>query len=530
MCVLKLLEKIDKKCEQYRELLILLLIVIVLRIPNFFEPYWYGDEAIYLTVGTGLRNGLRLYTDIIDHKTPLIYYLAMVPTQFYFRLLNLGWMMVSTWVFFNVANTFFGRTKKAFLASLIFVLLTTLPWLEGHIPNGELFVMGFVLVGFWLLGKTQWLQGFLKQDKHAVFELSNKEIRWLVAAGIFFGLGILTKVPAVLDFGAALLIGWFPLATMLVAARRNRTTLLTAATQFLKKAGFMAAGVAIPIGLSVLYFVLRGSGRDYLEYGLLYNLRYSGSWQLTFNNPLLEFLFTFPGKTLVLGGIIAVLSFVKKWTPRFQFAAGWFALTLFGALLSNRPYPHYLLQTIPALALLLPELLGALRKAVRAKTMIATGALLLLGTIGIIHLLNVRPYSAGEYYGKFYKLLTRQMTMEEYDASFNSFVADNYEAAEIIKGLNGHKIFIWGTNPMLYALTQTVPTSRFTVAFHIKDFQDYERTFAQIEEEKPKIIVVMKNETDPFPQLEAHLNAAYYPNTQFEHMTLYLLQEPPDRL
>lgn len=85
-------------------------------------------------------------------------------------------------------------------------------------------------------------------------------------------------------------------------------------------------------------------------------------------------------------------------------------------------------------------------------------------------------------------------------------------------------MFIWGTNPLLYAQSQTIPTSRFTVSFHIKDFNDYERTFAQIEAEEPKLIIVMNNEDQKFEALENYLATYYLANNQFEKMTLYLRQ------
>ena len=36
-------------------LAIVLGIVVLLRIPTFFEPFSYGDEMIYLTLGEGVR-------------------------------------------------------------------------------------------------------------------------------------------------------------------------------------------------------------------------------------------------------------------------------------------------------------------------------------------------------------------------------------------------------------------------------------------------------------------------------------------
>lgn len=524
--VLTWLKKLDKTCEDYLELIVLFFILVLLRIPNFFEPVWYGDEAIYLTIGNGLKHGLRLYSEIIDHKTPIIYYLAMVPNQFWFRVLNLGWTLVSTAFFFSVAKKLFQRGKLAFISTLLFVLFTTLPWLEGNIPNGELFAMGFVLAGWWLLSKSQLFNGYLAGNWSEALRTKEKEFPLLLGAGALFGLGVLTKVPSLLDFGAVLLIAWFSLASLTVAARETAANWLESLKQFIQKTGWLTLGLFIPILISVIYFVLIGSGRDYLDYGLLYNLRYSGAWQLKLNNPLLQFFFTLPGKTIILAGLIGLFSFVKKFPARFRLLASWFALTLFASLLSNRPYPHYLIQIVPPAALLLVEIGLMLKQAVKNKTALLTALLLIVGTAFVLNLLQLRVYSTTSYYQRFYNLITGQMTLNEYHQSFDSLVKDNYEAANVIAGLDSDRLFIWGTNPLLYALTKTVPASRFTVAFHIRDFEDYDRTMAQITEQKPEIIVWMKNEVDTFPQLEQYLNLNYYPNHQYEHFTLYLLREP----
>lgn len=51
-------------------LCVLMALVVILRVPSFFEPYNYGDEMIYLTLGQGMRQGLTLYKDIHDNKPP----------------------------------------------------------------------------------------------------------------------------------------------------------------------------------------------------------------------------------------------------------------------------------------------------------------------------------------------------------------------------------------------------------------------------------------------------------------------------
>ncbi|HEX8965368.1 MAG TPA: hypothetical protein VF820_02960, partial [Patescibacteria group bacterium] len=54
-------------------LIIVSCIFTLLRLPSFFEPYWYGDEGIYEVIGFALRHGRMLYTGIWDNKPPLLY-------------------------------------------------------------------------------------------------------------------------------------------------------------------------------------------------------------------------------------------------------------------------------------------------------------------------------------------------------------------------------------------------------------------------------------------------------------------------
>ena len=48
-------------------LIIVLVGIFLLRIPSFWEPYWYGDEGIYLAIGQALQRGAVLYRDIWDN-------------------------------------------------------------------------------------------------------------------------------------------------------------------------------------------------------------------------------------------------------------------------------------------------------------------------------------------------------------------------------------------------------------------------------------------------------------------------------
>jgi len=153
----------------------ILVLIFILRIPSFFEPYYYGDEMVYLTLGQGVRQGLTLYKDIHDNKPPLLYLTAAVAGNlFWFKVILAFWNLVTIVIFYKLAKMLFDKNQKAQkLATLLFGLLTTLPLLEGLTANSELFMIVFTILAFLILLKK---------------ELNSKKI---FLAGILFGLGTL---------------------------------------------------------------------------------------------------------------------------------------------------------------------------------------------------------------------------------------------------------------------------------------------------------------------------------------------------
>src|SRR3989344_3742093 len=73
-----MLKRVWRWVKKNEALAWLVVFSVVLRITSWFEPYWYGDEGIYLVLGQALRRGLVFYRDIHDNKPPLLYLLAAV--------------------------------------------------------------------------------------------------------------------------------------------------------------------------------------------------------------------------------------------------------------------------------------------------------------------------------------------------------------------------------------------------------------------------------------------------------------------
>jgi len=545
----KTLLKFDQLLDKHTGLLFCLLTLVILRVPNFFDPYWYGDEAIYLTLGQSIRSGKTLYSEIVDHKTPIIYYLAAVPNQFYFRILLTFWMVISTIFFYDIAKRIFKSKFFAVIGTFIFTLLTSLPWFEGHIPNGELFVIGFILTGLWIISKSGYLDAVFNNDS-VQFNTKKVPILSLIVGGVFFGLGFLTKVPALLDFAGAMLLAWFFITGQLSFSTRKirvakdfKNCLLELRKKILSKENLLTItkllshwlpliiGFLIPVFISIIYFIAIDAGQDYLEFGLLYNLHYSQSWTHDLGSRLLNALFTLPGKTAILALLMLALTSFKNISLKLKFFVGWYLLTLYAVLLSNRPYPHYFLQSIPPLALMITYLIQQVscllstdKKIHQARQVIISllfNLFSLMLTISILLLLNFGVYSNKSYYQNFYKYISGEFNQLEFYQTYNQLMGENYELAAYLKEQEQKNLFIWGNNAMLYALSQTVPSSRYTVAFHIQDMDAYDETMEQIKSNEPKFIVLMNNASKDFPEFYQYLAANYLPNYITSQMTLY---------
>ena len=290
----------------HEAILMILAGVVFLRIPSLFEPYWYGDEGIYLTIGRAMRHGVELYKGIHDNKPPLIYTLAAVADgkQFWFKFILLLWGVATVAVFWNVS-------RYKIWPTVIFAALTTLPLLEGNIANAELFFLLLTVSAFGLVWK-------------------NDSLKNIFGAGVLYGMAGLFKTPGLLEVAVWPTI-W----------------LVTRDRGWFKKSFWMGVGAVIPTGLAVVYFLGRGTLPEFMTAVGIKMIPYLSSW-----NVGLPIIGSLSGRAMLLVGWLGVLWLVGRKVPRTVVIMGvWWGIALFSALLSGRPYPHYLLQLVPVVSL-----------------------------------------------------------------------------------------------------------------------------------------------------------------------------------
>lgn len=492
----KLIEKSEKWCNKHEWLIFLILLVMALRLPSLFTPHYYGDEEIYFVMGRAWKMGVPMYEAMFDHKPPLIYVMAGVfDTVYLFRAALMGWMVLHTIFFWKLARLVFAKSKRIlpYISSLIFVILNSLPALEGNIVNAELMMMMPVTLSLLMVWKT-------------------KESNWqrFLLAGLVAGIGWLFKVPVMFDVMAI---------AIYLFIFRKKTFVDGVKEVFSRPFWAYITGFALPLLMTFAYYYLKGHGESYLATVFSVNLSYVSSWETSTwaFNP-------FRSGLVVRGTILGVFTLLlyllrKKLDKRLVLVLLWLAFSFFGALLSARPYPHYLLQPIVPLSLLLPMLVITE----------SFWAWLMIGYVSIWGIVTMRQvgfwwYPNTPLYINFAEFVTGKIDKQEYLERFDG-ARRNYKIGRYLKERMPEEdnLFVWGSDAAIYNITKKLPSGgKYIVNFHVHDLGKHEYVMENLKISKPMFIVVLPNTTE-FPQLMELLEREYLETMDVEGAKVYRL-------
>lgn len=464
---------------------IFFVVIILLRIPSFFEPYYYGDEMIYLTLGEGVRNGVSLYSNLHDNKPPLLYLVAAISGNlFVFKAILAFWNVLTVYGFWKLVKHLFPKNiKLQNISTVIFGLLTTLPLFEGNIANAELFMICPIIFAFWILLSKE------------------NTIKNLIISGLLFSIAALFKIPASFDI-LGIIVLWF------IGIRFTRKELITDIKDFLYKIFYLSIGFVIPIALTFVYYYLSGSFKEYLIAAFLQNFGYVSSWRastqdvpfLVKNGPLLIRF-----GIMILGFIILWIS-NRKLSKQFTFLSAWLLATLFAVTLSERPYPHYFVQSLAPVSILFGMLL-TLQTIEQALVIIP-----LTVAFFVPFYFKFWYYPTYSYYQRFFNFATGQISKDQYFDSFSKYTNNNYKIAEFLTKAvqKNDKVFVWSSDSAtIYSLSRTNPALKYVADYHFKDFSTTEETINNLQKVMPKFIVITENSM-PFPELNSFVNENYY--------------------
>lgn len=466
-------------------------ILLILRIPSFFEPYYYGDEMIYLALGEGIRQEVPLYSGLHDNKPPLLYLTAgLAGNLFWFKVILAFWSIITVYAFWKLVTYLFPKkTNLHKISTIIFGLLTTLPLLEGNTVNAELFMIGPVIFAFWIL----------------LSKVNN--FKNLFLAGVLFSIASLFKIPAAFDI-LGILTFWLIFT--------NKKSFF----DFVKKSFFLFLGFIIPIGLTFIWYYFAGSFKEYLIAAYLQNFGYVSSWQrsgvqasfLVKNGPLLI------RAGVMFMGFGVLWSFKRKLSRNFILISAWLLATLFAITLSERPYPHYLIQSIAPISILLGIL-------ITNKTLEQSLTIIPLTLAFFVPFYyKFWYYPTSTYYQRFVSFALGKIDKQAYFNSFSPNLNMNYKIAEFLATSlqKKDKVFVWSNDSAaIYSLSKRLPPTKYVADYHVKDFSSNEETIAMLGKEKPKFIIITPN-SFPFSDLNEFLDQKYYIINEIDSSQIWL--------
>ncbi len=461
----------------------IVLLIIVLRIPSLFEPYWYGDEGITLTVGQRWFLNELPYLHVYDNKPPLIYLLFGLATNlFAVKLMVSLWVVASVIAIYSLGKKMASSlgvqppTKLALIASLVLSVTLSLPALEGNIANGEILLILPTILGAFL-----------------IYSHTNKPLpSWeLLLAGATFAVASLLKFPAIFDILAILLF-------LTITEISQRQLLLK--DYLLITAGFII--VWLPFGV---YFALNDSFGPFIKAVFLNNFSYlqPGNKFLLANDKLII-------KTLITAGVCLFLIKKASQMPKpTLFAYLWLLFALFAALLSGRPYTHYLIQTLPPLSLLIAIILV---KETPQKWLELGRLILIMGLVFVIFQFKIWP-TVG-YYQNFLSYLLGSKSYSQYQTWFDPRTARLVALANFLVNENkpNDSLFVWGNEPDLYFLTKLKPATPFITAYHLLSVPQAKTTgLRQLQTTPPKFVVTINNISERYDELLTFIQNNYQP-------------------
>ncbi len=443
-----------------------------LRLPSLIEPYWYGDEGIYEVMGMAMREGRLLYAGIWDNKPPLLYiiYAIFDGDQFYVRLLSLIFGVLSILALYLLSTKLFKSVKARIAAVSFYAILFGIPSLEGNIANAENFMHLPVILAFYFAFSSR----------------KSLNFRTYIISGILLSFAFLIKIVAVFDLAAI----FFALFVLRIydEVKIDHAKITFHVRKIIK--GFeqetiLVISFLIPVVLTAVYFWLYGAYGDFFRASFSQNVGYVGYGNFFLVPMGLIFLKLF----ILIFSLLILVRYRKTFGVVGVIILSWVIFSLFGTLFSQRPYTHYVLVALPAIALFVGYIFEH-KKIVKITIPLFLIVLILIFQVFRLNFKKVVPY-----YLNYINFVFNEKSLVEYRGFFDRNTPRDYEIAEFIKTKTSkdENVFLWSDSAQIYALSDKLPPGRYMVGYHITFYPEaIEETKKAIEEKKPKYIIQTK--------------------------------------
>lgn len=285
--------KTQRTILTFQEVVILLLFSIVfLSIFSgyssfLFPKYSDYDSSIFMMIGRGLNSGKRLYTDIFDHKGPVLFWIEALGMMFgrggifALQCIFLWFDFISIWYISGKIGDERNR-KQRFLYVVVFSIILAYPFANGNLS--EEYCLPFIFLSL-CFALSDYQYGKPKRI-HSFFY------------GLFIGIIAFIRINNAIPIVGIILL-W---VIILIKQKKVKEVLCNIGIGILG-----ICSVAIPI---CLWFALQEALYDMLFATFIFNFKYSS------NGALLSRLYDLKTlvKTLILfAPIVVSVILVRKW-------------------------------------------------------------------------------------------------------------------------------------------------------------------------------------------------------------------------
>jgi hypothetical protein len=191
-------------------------------------------------------------------------------------------------------------------------------------------------------------------------------------------------------------------------------------------------------------------------------------------------------------------------------------LGLFAVTLSERPYPHYFVQVLAPVSLLI-GMFFAERSVEQALVVIP-----LTLSFFVPAYYKFYYYQTGSYYARFANFALERINKAEYFQGFGSAVNRNYKISEFLATSSKptDRVFMWDPDSaIVYALSRRLPPIKYVADYHVYDYSSLSEVAKQLAVSPPKFIILTSGH--PYSDISMLLKNKYILINQIENSDIY---------
>ena len=456
-----------------------------------------SDNAMYMTMGTALARGYAPYTEIFDHKGPLLFILQAIPQIFSGGYSTLA-IFVQQVIFLFACLRLLAAIARELEVCEIAVQLPYLLLIATHVDGGNLteeYASIFTFVGLWMILRT-FGAGLPKGEKGMTVRAA------LLGAMAVLCFLVRANNALVLCAMTAALAFWMILEKRFVLLGRCA-------------AGFVAGMViaALPV---VVWLYANGALAASIYGSIVHNMMYAKTGS---GSRMAVLLHSSYGHSAILMAAISCLggcAVVKKSRPLSLAMVAGAGAAGFAAFVSHKFYQHYLILGAPLAAMgaaLVLRTVGAY--AQKAKHLLSLGVVAVCTLYLVIIGSQINGWRALEYEG------------------WEKFSRQAQELYALVLEEDRDEFMAYRVEPKWYVAAKALPCMRFYFLQEILAEADpivMDEIVAEFETNPPKWLVIYYNREfgPPYDKRVAEIFETKYEfvDARGEYQLLQLKEEP----